>query len=91
MGALWAAGLPQSVPSQHNVSTVLPWGRIYGLIIIASGMCAAAGAYLGGWLYELSGHYRYGAMLSMGMFLIGNLPFWLIPRLTRWKPDSFTL
>ena len=65
-------------------------GQIYELIVIASGMGAAIGAYLGGWFYELSGHYRLKAMLAMGMFLIGNFPFCFIPWLTSWKPDSFS-
>ena len=60
-------------------------GRIYGLITIASGLVAAAGAYLGGFFFELTGQYQYGAFFSMFMFLAGNLPFWIIPGLTRWK------
>ncbi|MEC8189438.1 MAG: hypothetical protein VX059_11680, partial [SAR324 cluster bacterium] len=60
-------------------------GRIYGLITIASGLGAATGAYLGGFFFELTGQYQYGAFFSMSMFLVGNLPFWVIPGLTRWK------
>ena len=60
-------------------------GRIYGLITIASGLGAATGAYLGGFFFELTGQYQYGAFFSMCMFLVGNLPFWIIPGLTRWK------
>ncbi|MDP6728929.1 MAG: MFS transporter [SAR324 cluster bacterium] len=60
-------------------------GRIYGLITIASGLGGATGAFLGGFFFEQSGHYQFGAYFSMGMFLIGNLPFWVIPGLTRWK------
>ena len=60
-------------------------GRIYGLITIASGLGGATGSYLGGYFYEISGHYQLGAFFSIGMFLIGNLPFWVISGLSRWK------
>ena len=60
-------------------------GRIYGLITIASGLGGATGSYLGGYFYEISGHYQVGAFFSIGMFLIGNLPFWVISGLSRWK------
>ncbi len=63
-------------------------GRIYGLITVFSGIGASAGAYLGGWFYETTGQYQLGALFAIGMFLLGNLPFWTVPGLAGRQPQT---
>ncbi len=59
------------------------FGRIYGMITIASGCGMSLGAFSGGLLYELTGDYQAGFLLAMGAFALGNIPFWALLSMRR--------
>ena len=58
-------------------------GAVFGLIMIGLGLGGALGAWLAGWLHEITGDYRAGFAVAIAACLIGTATFWLIPELAR--------
>ena len=52
---------------------------IFGATNIGQGCGAALGAFLAGWLYDLTGGYNTGFMISALFLLLGLSQFWLVP------------
>ncbi len=51
------------------------FGRIYGFITVGMGAGGAFGAWLGGFLHDLTGDYRTGIVLAMASLAVAALPF----------------
>ena len=51
------------------------FGRIYGFITVGMGLGGAAGAWLGGFLYDVTGGYATGLTLAMALLALGAAPF----------------
>ena len=58
-------------------------GAVFGLIMIGLGLGGAFGAWIAGWLFELTGGYTTGLCVSIAASLIGTSMFWIIPALER--------
>lgn len=62
-------------------------GAVFGAIMIGMGLGGAFGAWLAGWLYEVTGGYLAGFSVVIVGMVIGMAQFWLIPELRtgRWR------
>jgi MFS family permease len=58
-------------------------GAVFGLIMIGLGLGGAFGAWVAGWLHEVTGDYRAGFVVAILACLLGTATFWLIPELAR--------
>jgi MFS family permease len=58
-------------------------GTVFGLLTIGLGFGGAFGAWVAGWLHEVTGGYRAGFAVAILACLIGIATFWLIPELAR--------
>lgn len=56
-------------------------GGVFGLIMIGLGLGGAFGAWIAGWLYEVTGSYSAGFATAAAASLIGMSMFWIIPAL----------
>ena len=58
-------------------------GAVFGMIMIGLGLGGATGAWIAGWLHELTGDYQAAFWFTIVISLLGILLFWLIPELAR--------
>ena len=58
-------------------------GAVFGLIMIGLGLGGAFGAWIAGWLFEVTGGYTAGLWVAIAASLIGTSMFWIIPALER--------
>lgn len=58
-------------------------GAVFGLIMIGLGLGGAFGAWIAGWLFEVTGGYTAGFGVAIAASVIGTSMFWLIPALER--------
>jgi MFS family permease len=56
-------------------------GAIFGTITLGQGLGAAIGAWCSGWLYDATGSYDTGFVLSSIGVLIGMSLFWIVPEM----------
>lgn len=56
-------------------------GRVYGMVLLAAGIGSALGAWAGGALFDLTGGYHAGLVLSALGALGGLALFWTVPAL----------
>lgn len=59
------------------------FGRIYGFSTVSMGLGGAGGAWLGGFLYDVTGSYQLGLLLAMGFLAVGATPFVLVRAIAR--------
>ncbi|MFK7944273.1 MAG: MFS transporter [Paracoccaceae bacterium] len=62
-------------------------GAVFGLIMIGLGLGGAFGAWVSGWLFDLTGGYSAGLMVAIGASAIGMATFWIVPALD-FQPQS---
>jgi predicted MFS family arabinose efflux permease len=58
---------------------------IYGLIYASNAVGAAAGAFAGGLLHDLTGGYRAGLAMALGCIFLAALPFWTVRTLRSFR------
>lgn len=58
-------------------------GAVFGCIMIGLGLGGAMGAWIAGWLHEVTGSYNAGFAVAVLACLIGGALFWAIPELAR--------
>ena len=58
-------------------------GAVFGLIMIGLGLGGATGAWIAGWLHELTGGYQATFIFALMICGLGIALFWLIPELAR--------
>ncbi len=63
-------------------------GRVYGMVLLAAGAGSALGAWAGGALFDLTGGYHAGLVLSAIGALGGLALFWTVPALGGHRPPS---
>jgi len=63
---------------------------IFGATNIGQGCGAALGAFLAGYLYDLTGGYNTGFAISLGFACLGLSMFWFVPAIRhgKQKPDT---
>lgn len=59
------------------------FGRIYGFITMGMGIGGALGAWLGGFLLDLTGGYQTGIAVSMASIVLAALPFLFVRSIAR--------
>ena len=65
----------------RELSAILAYGiSILGVITIGSGIGSAAGSWAAGWIFDLSGSYRFAFILSIAAYLCGCIAFWALRR-----------
>ena len=64
---------------------------IFGATNIGQGCGAALGAFLAGYLYDITGGYNTGFAISLGFACLGLLMFWFVPAIRYGKKQSATL
>ena len=60
-------------------------GAVFGMIMIGLGLGGATGAWIAGWLHEVTGDYQAAFVFTILISLCGMALFWLIPELVRGK------
>lgn len=60
-------------------------GRVYGMVLLSMGAGAALGSWASGFLYDLTGGYGAGFLLSAACALIGLVLFWTVRGLSNSK------
>ena len=63
---------------------------IFGATNIGQGCGAALGAFLAGYLYDLTGGYNTGFAISLGFACLGLSMFWFVPTIRHGKQTSVT-
>jgi len=63
-------------------------GAIYGALTLGMGTGAACGAWVSGWLRDLTGGYEAGLLFAAVAALLGLAQFWIVPALARGKPPA---
>ena len=58
---------------------------IYGLIYASNAVGAAAGAFAGGLLHDLTGGYRAGLVMALFLIALAALPFWTVRELRNYR------
>lgn len=64
-------------------------GAVFGLIMFGLGLGGAFGAWVSGWLFDVTGDYNAGLVVAMLASVIGMSMFWLLPALDI-RPQSGT-
>ncbi len=59
------------------------FGRIYGFIIVGMGIGGGTGAWLGGYLFDVTGDYRTGLVIAVVVLALGATPFVLVKAIAR--------
>lgn len=59
------------------------FGRIYGFITMGMGIGGGTGAWLGGYLFDVTGDYRTGLTIAMVVLALGAMPFVLVRAIAR--------
>ena len=54
--------------------------QILGAITIGTGIGAASGAWMAGWIFDLTGSYHVAFGLSIFFYACGGVAFWLLRR-----------
>jgi MFS transporter, OFA family, oxalate/formate antiporter len=79
-GLTWGARGPAITAKTADLFPGRHLGAILGVITIGSGLGAAVGAWLAGWIFDVSGSYRLAFLLAILSYLAGCLAFWALRR-----------
>lgn len=60
-------------------------GAVFGMLMIGLGIGGALGAWVAGWLFEVTGDYTATFGLTILLCLLGLSMFWSIPEMNRGK------
>jgi MFS family permease len=79
-GLTWGARGPAITAKTADLFPGRQLGTILGVITIGSGIGSAAGAWGAGFIFDLSGSYRFAFLLSIVFYLCGCIAFWALRR-----------
>ena len=79
-GLTWGARGPAITAKTADLFPGPNLGAILGVITIGTGLGAAGGSWMAGWLFDLTGSYRLAFILSILFYLCGSVAFWLVRR-----------
>jgi MFS family permease len=77
-GITWGARGPAVTAKTADLFGGPRLGTILGLITIGSGLGAGLGAWGAGFLFDLTGSYQLGFMLSIAAYTTGAIVFWAL-------------
>jgi MFS family permease len=79
-GLTWGARGPAITAKTADLFPGPNLGTILGVITIGTGLGAAAGSWLAGFVFDTTGSYRVAFILSILMYIAGSITFWALRR-----------
>ena len=79
-GLTWGARGPAITAKTADLFPGPQLGTILGAITIGTGIGAASGAWMAGWIFDLTGSYQVAFGLSIFFYACGGVAFWLLRR-----------
>lgn len=79
-GLTWGARGPAITAKTADLFPGPNLGAILGVITIGTGVGAAAGAWLAGFVFDQTGSYRVAFWLSILFYMCGSVAFWALRR-----------
>jgi MFS family permease len=79
-GLTWGARGPAITAKTADLFPGPNLGTILGVITIGTGLGAAAGSWLAGFVFDTTGSYRVAFLLSILFYAAGSIAFWALRR-----------
>ena len=79
-GLTWGARGPAITAKTADLFPGPRLGTILGAITIGTGVGSAAGSWLAGWSFDLTGSYHVAFGLSIFFYACGSIAFWMLRR-----------
>jgi MFS family permease len=79
-GLTWGARGPAITAKTADLFPGPRLGTILGAITIGTGVGSAAGSWLAGWSFDMTGSYHVAFGLSIFFYVCGGVAFWLLRR-----------
>jgi MFS family permease len=79
-GLTWGARGPAITAKTADLFPGPQLGTILGAITIGTGLGSAAGSWVAGWSFDLTGSYRVAFILSIFFYACGSVAFWMVRR-----------
>ncbi len=79
-GLTWGARGPAITAKTADLFPGPNLGAILGVITVGTGVGAATGAWMAGWLFDVTGSYRVPFLLSIVFYICGGIAFWALRR-----------
>jgi MFS family permease len=79
-GLTWGARGPAITAKTADLFPGPRLGTILGAITIGTGVGSAAGSWLAGWSFDLTGSYHLAFGLSIFFYACGSIAFWMLRR-----------
>jgi MFS family permease len=79
-GLTWGARGPAITAKTADLFPGPNLGAILGVITIGTGLGAAAGSWLAGFVFDTTGSYRVAFFLSILFYVAGSIAFWALRR-----------
>lgn len=77
-GLTWGARGPSITAKTADLFPGPKLGTILGAITIGTGVGAAAGSWLAGWSFDVTGSYHLAFWLSIFFYACGSVAFWIL-------------
>ena len=79
-GLTWGARGPAITAKTADLFPGPKLGTILGVITIGTGVGAAAGSWMAGWIFDVTGSYQVAFGLSIFFYACGSVAFWMLRR-----------
>jgi MFS family permease len=79
-GLTWGARGPSITAKTADLFPGPNLGKILGVISIGTGVGAGAGAWLAGFVFDMTGTYKVAFWLSIAFYVCGSVAFWSLRR-----------
>ena len=79
-GLTWGARGPAITAKTADLFPGPHLGTILGAITIGTGIGSASGAWMAGWIFDVTGSYQVAFGLSIFFYACGSVAFWLLRR-----------
>lgn len=79
-GLTWGARGPAITAKTADLFPGPRLGTILGAITIGTGVGSAAGSWMAGWIFDVTGSYQVAFALSIFFYACGSVAFWLLRR-----------
>jgi MFS transporter, OFA family, oxalate/formate antiporter len=79
-GLTWGARGPAITAKTADLFPGPRLGTILGVITIGTGVGSAAGSWMAGWIFDVTGSYQVAFGLSIFFYVCGSVAFWMLRR-----------
>jgi MFS family permease len=86
-GLTWGARGPAITAKTADLFPGPQLGTILGAITIGTGIGAAGGSWMAGWIFDQTGSYQVAFGLSIFFYACGSVAFWLLRRPPSQRPE----